>query len=210
MLKIGLTGSIASGKSTVARMFAELGVHVIDTDIIARRVVEPGSPGLTKLVAAFGDHLLADDGSLNRQLLGELIFADQEKRQLVNELLHPLIMSIVDEQMKEYARQYPEGMAMVDVPLLIEADFTSWFDKIILVYVPVAVQLERLKARDGIDEELARLKMSSQASPEEKRQYADFVIDNGGSLSATKGQVEKIFHCLQKGLSQQFGGGANE
>ncbi len=197
MLKIGLTGSIASGKSTIARMFSALGVHIIDTDVIARQVVAPGSSGLAKLTAEFGEHLLKDDGSLNRQLLGELIFADQGKRQRLNELLHPLIMSVAGEKMQKYGRQYPDGMVMVDVPLLIEANLLSWFDQIILVYVPVAVQLERLKARDRIDAETARLKMSSQMSPEEKRKYADFVIDNSGSLAASRTQVEKIFHCLQ-------------
>ena len=199
MLKIGLTGSIASGKSTIARMFTALGVHVIDTDVIARQVVEPGSPALAKLTAEFGEHLLNDDGSLNRQFLGELIFADQGKRQRLNELMHPLIMSIAKGEMQKYGRQYPDGMVMVDVPLLIEENFLSWFDQLILVYVPVAVQLERLKARDGIDAETARLKMSSQMSPEEKRKYADFVIDNSGSLAASKAQVEKVFHCLQTG-----------
>ncbi len=197
MLKIGLTGSIASGKSTIARMFSALGVHIIDTDVIARQVVAPGSSGLAKLTAEFGEHLLNDDGSLNRQLLGELIFADQGKRQRLNELLHPLIMSVAGEKMQKYGRQYPDGMVMVDVPLLIEANLLSWFDQIILVYVPVAVQLERLKARDRIDAETARLKMSSQMSPEEKLKYADFVIDNSGSLAASRTQVEKIFHCLQ-------------
>ena len=197
MLKIGLTGSIASGKSTIARMFSALGVHIIDTDVIARQVVAPGSSGLAKLTAEFGEHLLNDDGSLNRQLLGELIFADQGKRQRLNELLHPLIMSVAGEKMQKYGRQYPDGMVMVDVPLLIEANLLSWFDQIILVYVPVAVQLERLKARDRIDAETARLKMSSQMSPEEKCKFADFVIDNSGSLAASRTQVEKIFHCLQ-------------
>ncbi len=197
MLKIGLTGSIASGKSTIARMFSALGVHIIDTDVIARQVVAPGSSGLAKLTAEFGEQLLNDDGSLNRQLLGELIFADQGKRQRLNELLHPLIMSVAGEKMQKYGRQYPDGMVMVDVPLLIEANLLSWFDQIILVYVPVAVQLERLKARDRIDAETARLKMSSQMSPEEKLKYADFVIDNSGSLAASRTQVEKIFHCLQ-------------
>ena len=201
MLKIGLTGSIASGKSTVTGMFAELGAHVIDTDTIARQVVAPGSAGLAKLVAAFGDHLLEDDGRLNRQLLGELIFADREKRQELNQLLHPLIMSIVAERMKKNARRYPQGLTIVDVPLLIEADLTSWFDKIILVYVPAAVQLERLKARDRIDEEMARLKMSSQMAPEEKRQYADFIIDNSGSRAATREQVKNVFYCLHRGGS---------
>jgi dephospho-CoA kinase len=197
MLKIGLTGSIASGKSTIARMFSALGVHVIDTDVIARQVVAPGSPGLAKLTAEFGQHLLNDDGSLNRQLLGELIFADQGKRQRLNEFFRPLIMSIVGEEMRKYGRQYPDGMVMVDVPLLIEENLSSWFDQIILVYVPVAVQLERLKARDGIDAETARLKMSSQVSPEEKRKYADFVIDNSSSLALSRAQVENIFLCLQ-------------
>ena len=197
MLKIGLTGSIASGKSTIARMFAALGVQVIDTDVIARQVVVPGSPGLAKLVAEFGKNLLRDDGSLNRQLLGELIFADQEKRQRLNELLHPLIRTMAEEEIKKYYRQHPNGMVTVDVPLLIETNLLPWFDQIILVWVPAAVQLERLKARDGIDEETARLKMSSQMSLDEKRKYADFIIDNSSSLAASRAQVEKIFHCLQ-------------
>lgn len=197
MLKIGLTGSIASGKSTIARMFAVLGVHIIDTDVIARQVVAPGSSGLAKLTAEFGEHLHNDDGSLNRQLLGELIFADQGKRQRLNDILHPLIMSVAGEEMRKYGRQYPDGMVMVDVPLLIEANLLSWFDQIILVYIPVTVQLERLKVRDGINEETAQLKMSSQMSPEEKRKYADFVIDNSSSLAASRTQVKNIFHCLQ-------------
>jgi len=178
MRKIGLTGSIASGKSTVARMFADLGVEVIDTDVIARRVVEPGSPGLSRLVEEFGRPLLAGDGSLNRRHLGELIFADPEKRQRLNQIMHPMIMAVVSDEMRSYARQHPDGMIMVDVPLLIEANLQSWFDKVVLVYVPVSIQLARLRARDGLDEKTAQLRMSSQMSPDEKRHYADFVIDN--------------------------------
>lgn len=201
MLKIGLTGSIASGKSTVSAMFADLGLYVIDTDSIARQVVETGSPGLAKLVAEFGRDVLHDDGSLNRQRLGELIFADRRKRKRLNTLLHPLIMATVGEKIQKYARQHQDGLVMVDVPLLIEENLLSWFDKVVLVHVPVSVQLERLKARDHLDEETARLKMSSQLSPEEKRKYADFVIDNSGSLASTREQVEKLFHSL-KALNQ--------
>jgi len=197
MLRIGLTGSIASGKSTVARMFADLGVEVIDTDVIARRVVEPGSPGLSRLVEEFGRPLLAGDGSLNRRHLGELIFADPEKRQRLNQIMHPMIMAVVSDEMRSYARQHPDGMIMVDVPLLIEANLQSWFDKVVLVYVPVSIQLARLRARDGLDEKTAQLRMRSQMSPDEKRRYADFVIDNSGSPMATRDQVDKIFHCLQ-------------
>ena len=196
MRKIGLTGSIASGKSTVARMFADLGVEVIDTDVIARRVVEPGSPGLSRLVEEFGRPLLAGDGSLNRRHLGELIFADPEKRQRLNQIMHPMIMAVVSDEMRSYARQHPDGMIMVDVPLLIEANLQSWFDKVVLVYVPVSIQLARLRARDGLDEKTAQLRMSSQMSPDEKRHYADFVIDNSGLPAATRAQVNKVFHCL--------------
>jgi len=196
MRKIGFSGSIASGKSTVARMFADLGVEVIDTDVIARRVVEPGSPGLSRLVEEFGRPLLAGDGSLNRRHLGELIFADPEKRQRLNQIMHPMIMAVVSDEMRSYARQHPDGMIMVDVPLLIEANLQSWFDKVVLVYVPVSIQLARLRARDGLDEKTAQLRMSSQMSPDEKRHYADFVIDNSGLPAATRAQVNKVFHCL--------------
>ncbi len=197
MLRIGLTGSIASGKSTISQMFTALGVRVIDTDVIARRVVMPGSTGLTRLVAEFGKNLLRNDGSLNRQLLGELIFADPEKRQRLNNILHPLISAVTEEEIKKYSRQHPNGMIIVDVPLLIETNLSHCFYPIILVWVPTAIQLERLKARDDIDEKTAKLKISSQMSPDEKRKHADFIIDNSGSLAASKTQVEKIFHCLQ-------------
>ena len=206
MLKIGLTGSIASGKSTVARMFADLGVKVVDTDVIARRVVEPGSPGLSRLVKEFGRSLLTDNGSLNRRYLGELIFADPEKRQRLNQIMHPMIMAVVSDEMQNYARQHPDGMIMVDVPLLIEANLRSWFDQVVLVYVPVPVQLARLRARDGLDEETAQLRMRSQMSPDEKRHHADFVINNSGSPAATRAQVDKVFHCLQT-LSSRAGKG---
>ncbi|MBW1646007.1 MAG: dephospho-CoA kinase [Deltaproteobacteria bacterium] len=198
MLKVGLTGSIGSGKSTVARLFADRGFYLIDTDKIARQVAAPGSPGLAALTAAFGREILQADGSLDRARLGELIFSDEEQRRRLDEIMHPRIMAVVDERLAAYGRDHPDGIAIVDVPLLVEAGLFSRFPVIVLVYVTPEVQKQRLMARDQLTAAAAARKIAAQLPPAAKRQYADFIIDNCGSLAATARQVDEVAGRLRQ------------
>lgn len=197
MLKVGLTGSIAVGKSRVLRMFAELGCHVIDADQIARDVVAPETAGLRSVVAAFGD-VLNVDGTLNRAKLGEIVFADETKRQKLNSLLHPLIIAAQDEQIREIAASDPGGIVIVDAALMIESGGYQRLDKLIVVCCEPEIELERLMKRDGLSREAAAARISTQMPQEEKKKYADFLIDSSGSLEATRGQVLAVFEQLRE------------
>jgi dephospho-CoA kinase len=197
MLKVGLTGSIAVGKSRVLRMFAELGCHVIDADQIARDVVAPATAGLRSVVAAFGD-VLNVDGTLNRARLGEIVFADETKRQKLNSLLHPLIIAAQDEQIREIAASDPGGIVIVDAALMIESGGYQRLDKLIVVCCEPEIEIERLMKRDGLSREAAAARISTQMPQEEKKKYADFLIDSSGSLEATRAQVLAVFEELRE------------
>lgn len=189
MLTIGLTGGIASGKSTVAELFAALGVPVIDTDVIAREVVEPGEPGLDAVRAAFGPKVLTSEGRLDRRRLREIVFADAAKRRRLESILHPLIRQRTLARL-EAVRDAP--YAIVVVPLLVETNFGELVDRVLVVDVPVDTQLERLVARDGIDRSAAEAMVAAQTSRETRLAHADDVIDNAGDLAAARAQVERL------------------
>lgn len=189
MLTIGLTGGIASGKSTVAELFAALGVPVIDTDVIAREVVEPGEPGLAAIRDAFGAEVLTPDGRLDRRRLREIVFADAAKRRRLESILHPLIR---ERTLARLAAVRNAPYAIVVVPLLVETDFGKLVDRVLVVDVPVDAQLERLASRDGIDRAAAEAMVAAQASRETRLAHADDVIDNAGDLAATRAQVERL------------------
>jgi dephospho-CoA kinase len=201
-----LTGGIASGKSTVARMFSGHGANLIDTDHIARQVVEPGSAGLKAVIKAFGPKYLGADGGLNRGALRNLVFDDAEARGTLNSILHPLIRAEVARRLRELSREDPKGVALVDVPLLFE---TGWYKKypvIVLVYVPPLVQISRLMARDGITREQAQKALAAQLPIDEKRTKARFLVDNSGSLEETQREVAVTWRLLRKMSIEQSGG----
>lgn len=194
---LGVTGGIASGKSTVSKMLAELGSPLIDFDLIARQVVEPGTPGLAKIVDYFGRQVLADDGSLDRKKLSDIVFGDMEKRKKLEGFTHAQIYEEFFKQTNEIAAKDPEAIIQVSVPLLIELNLQYLFDKILVIHVPDTVQADRLAERDGISRDEALNIMKSQLSIDEKLQFADFVVDNTRDLDFTRSQVEKIWNNLQ-------------
>lgn len=197
MLKVGLTGSIAVGKSHVAAKFAELGCHVLDADVTAREVVAIGSVGLKKLVENFGEEILKEDGSLDRTKLGALVFDDGEKRKLLNSILHPLIIATYDEQLNKWESEDPLGIGIIDAALMIESGSYKKFDKIIVVHCNPEIQLARLMKRNGLTEVEALQRIESQMPQEEKKSYADFLIDTSGSYEETHEQVVEVYEKLK-------------
>lgn len=187
-LVIGLTGGIASGKSTVSAMFEQLNIPVIDADKIAREVVLPGEETYHQIVETFGDTILLEDGTLNRQKLGAIIFANEEKRKQLNALIHPVIRQRMLSQRNKYIAA-KEKCIVLDIPLLFESKLTHFVEKIIVVYVDEATQLERLITRDCLSKREAKQRIDAQLSLEEKANLADVVIDNNGTIEQTKGQL---------------------
>lgn len=194
---IGLTGGIATGKSTVSQMFAKRGAAIIDADVIARQVVEPETEGLAQVVAHFGKQVLDEEGRLNRPALASIIFQNEKKREKLNSILHPLIRQEMLERTEEIKKKDPHQIVIWDVPLLLEGKkMTQFVKKIIVVYIPESIQLKRLMLRNGLTEEEARARIRAQLNIEEKRKMADFVIDNSGSLSETERQVDRLWNYL--------------
>ena len=196
MLKVGLTGSIAVGKSFVLGVLAELGCYVLDADATARKVVAPGTPGMKAVVDAFGDDILNSDRTLDRAKLGAIVFADEPKRLQLNSILHPFIITAQDEQMREWEREDPQGIAVVDAALMIESGGYRRFDKLVVVHCRPEVQLERLIARDGLSRGDAEQRIGAQMAQEEKKTYADFLIDTSEGFGSTRRQTEKVFQKL--------------
>ncbi len=191
MLLIGLTGGIASGKTLVSDAFAALGAPVVDADVLARKAVAPQSLGLISLVESFGESILHKDQSLNRAALRDIIFADPEKRQQVDSLLHPIIRSLSDEQI-DAAKKLGHPYCVYAIPLLVETGQQDRFDRIVVVDVPAELQIERLIKRDNSSIEKAQAILAAQASREERLAIADDVIDNTGSKEETLKQVSLL------------------
>ena len=198
MLKVGLTGSIAVGKSFVLGVLAELGCRVLDADATAREVVEPGSAGLTAVVEAFGSGVLTTAGSLDRAKLGALVFTDEQKRLRLNSILHPFIISAQDQQLREWETEDPDGIAIVDAALMIESGGYRRFDKLIVIHCRPEVQLQRLMARDGFSREEAQKRIAAQMSQEEKQKYADFLIDTSDGFEEARLQTERVYAELKR------------
>ena len=198
MLRVGLTGSIAVGKSFVASIFVELGCHVVDADHTAREVVRPRSPGLQAVVNAFGREILNPDGTLNRQALGALVFADEKKRQQLNYLLHPFIIARQDEILREWEKEDPNGIGIVEAALMIESGGYKRFDKLVVVHCRPEVQLERLLLRSGLSRDAAQRRIDSQMSQEEKQKFADFLIDTSDGFELTRNRTIEVYKKLQR------------
>jgi len=189
---VGLTGGIGAGKSTVAEMLTKRGAVVVDADLIARQVVEPGTPALAKLVERFGTDILAPDGSLDRSRLAEVAFAHEESKRDLEEITHP---AIGEEFLRQVGSAPADGIVVHDVPLLMESRRNLHYDAVIVVEAPRKVRLERLEAR-GIPHDDAERRMALQASDEDRRSIATWVVENGADLAALEGQVEAIWQEL--------------
>ncbi|HET7627825.1 MAG TPA: dephospho-CoA kinase [Bacillales bacterium] len=191
MLEIGLTGGIASGKSTVSRMLEDLGFPVIDADHYAREVVEPGEAAYEKIVAHFGEGVLHSDGTVDRKQLGAVIFNNDMQRKALNAIVHPEVRKKMNAEKDRYRRKQVPAVVL-DIPLLFESRLTKTVDKVLLVYVDEVVQLKRLRKRDGSTEEEALSRIRAQIPLRDKKKLADAVIDNNGTVEETKSQLIEI------------------
>jgi dephospho-CoA kinase len=196
MLKVGLTGSIAVGKSFVLGVLAELGCRILDADATAREVVTPGTPGLNAVVEAFGKEIVLEDGTLDRGTLGKIVFADEKKLQRLNSLLHPFIIAAQDDQIRRWEQEDSSDIAVVDAALMIESGGYRRFDKLIVVHCRPEVQLARLIAREGLSPEDSERRIAAQMPQEEKKKYADFLIDTSDSFEDARRQTESVFREL--------------
>ncbi len=196
MLKIALTGGAGSGKSTVARIFKDLGATVLDADDAAREAVRPGTPAWEELKRAFGPEFFKEDGSLNRGKMARAAFSDPEARQKLNAILHPRIIQIIRDKARRLA-EAGEKLVIVEVPLLFEAGLQNAYDRIIVIYADPAQQMHRLAGRDERDAaEIAGI-LAAQWPLAKKCQLAHYVVDNRGALEDTKRQVENIWRDLK-------------
>ena len=200
MYRIGLTGSIATGKSTVTNMLKELGAFVIDCDKTAREVVASGTRGLAKIEEVFGKDAVAADGSMDRVYIGDLVFRNPEMKKRLENILFPLIFEALDEELLRLEREGATPVVFLDMPLLYEVKYDSYVDEVWLVYVPFEVQLSRLMKRNGYTKEEALLRIHSQIPVDKKKALAQQVIDNSGTLEDTKEQVRSLWKTLQTRL----------
>ncbi len=211
MLRVGLTGSIGVGKSFVAGVLADLGCHLIDADVTAREVVAPSSVALEKVVAEFGPEVLQPNGALDRTKLGNLVFSNPARRATLNSILHPYIISRQDELMREWEAVSPTGIAVVDAALMIESGGYKRFDKLIVVHCRPEIQIQRLMSRNNLTREEAEKRIAAQMSQDEKKKFADYLIDTSDGFDDTRRQTEKVYAALLQDLNldrQQRNGGS--
>ncbi|MBL1224989.1 dephospho-CoA kinase [Enterococcus sp. BWR-S5] len=188
-LVLGLTGSIATGKSTAVEVFRKAGYPVVDSDLIAREVVEPGTPGLAAIVAYFGKNILNSDGTLNRKALGQLIFSDDQKRTALNQLLAPFLEEKIVGDIQ--AAKKTSDLVIADIPLLYEQGYERHVDQVAVVYIPEKLQVERLMKRNHLTEDEAQQRVKSQESIEMKKNKADVVFDNQGTVAELEKQIHE-------------------
>ena len=198
MLNVGLTGGIACGKSTVARMLAEKGALLIDFDELAHAVEEPDGPAWREIVRHFGRGILRADRTIDRRKLGAVVFADRDKLDLLNGLVHPAVFAEWQRRMEEIGKTRPDAIVLSDIPLLIEAGVKKMVDLVILVYLPPEEQILRLMARDGYSREEAVQRLASQMPIDDKLPAADIVVRNDGSLEQTRLQIDRLWDELKK------------
>lgn len=196
-MRVGLTGGIASGKSTVSSILRELGAVVIDADLLAREVVARGTPGLAAVVEAFGPEILTPDGELDRPKMGALVFGDEAQRRRLEAIVHPLVF----ERYAELEAAAPaDGIVVHDIPLLVESGRAAEFDVVIVVDAPAELQVERMVRDRGWTEEEARSRIAAQATRDERRAVATYVIDNTGTHEDLRAQVTEVFAELSAGV----------
>ncbi|WP_159599851.1 dephospho-CoA kinase [Agromyces humi] len=197
MYLIGLTGGIASGKSTVARRLVEHGAVHIDADQLARRVVEPGKPALAAIVEEFGPGVLRADGSLDRAKLGELVFADEPARAKLNAIVHPAVRALSAKLIERAAEEDPDAVVVYDVPLLVEAAVDHPFDLVVVTNAPRKTQVERLVEQRGFDPLQAQARVDAQVDNTSRLAIADVVIDTDGSLAHTMSQADALWNRIR-------------
>ncbi len=193
---IGLTGGIASGKSTVARMLHAQGAVVVDADLLAREVVDPGTPALRSIREQFGDAVIHADGSLDRAQLGTIVFGDEGARMQLNAIVHPAVRELATKRFAEAAAADPEAIIVYDVPLLAESETPAQFDVIVLADAPADTRQTRLVELRGLSPEEAARRVNAQASDDARRAIADVIIDTAGSLDHTASEVERLWTRL--------------
>jgi dephospho-CoA kinase len=198
MLIVGLTGGVASGKTAVSQVFKEEGAYIIDADQIARELVQPHQLAWNELIRAFGQEILQEDGSIHRKKLADKVFADPKERKLLNQVLHPRIKEEMDRRTREIGQKDSEAIVVIDAALLVELGDHQGMDRVIVVTSTERQQIQRLKDRDGADQEEARKILSSQMAPEEKLKVADFVIRNEGSLDEVRRRAKEVFQELKR------------
>ena len=191
----GLTGGIATGKSTVADMFEELGASIVDSDAIAHRIVEPGEPAYKEIVEYFGKGILRPDRTIDREELGAIVFNDDKQREMLNRMTHPRVFERMRQMIEMYGERGAE-LVLCDIPLLIESGAQKWINPVILVYADPEIQMERLVERDKCSKERAASRISSQMPIDDKKKLADLVIDNSDSIESTREQVRSIWKKL--------------
>lgn len=196
MLRVGLTGGIASGKSTVARAFRELGAHVIDADRIAREVALPGSQALGRIARAFGPRMIRPDGSLDRAALAAVVFADAGKRRVLEGILHPLILAEIDRRIEALERTDPQGVAVVEAALIFELGRQEEFDAVVVVWAEPEQQRRRLLLRDNLSLEQAAARIAAQMPLEQKRRQTQLVVDNSGDQVTARADAERVYARL--------------
>ncbi|HOI47419.1 MAG TPA: dephospho-CoA kinase [Bacilli bacterium] len=197
MKKIGITGGIASGKSTIKDMLVRMNYHVIDSDKIASTLLDVGTPQYQKIITYFGEGVLNPNKTINRKILADIIFHDYGKKETLNRIIHPEVRKIIQIELDHFER-LGELLIFIDVPLLYEAKFEDMFHKVIMVYVDEKIQLKRLMERDNITEDYALAKIQSQMSMKEKKKRADYVIDNSFSIIETKKQLMQVLTSIDQ------------
>jgi dephospho-CoA kinase len=200
-LLVGLTGGIATGKSTVSAMFRALGCVIIDADLLAREVVEPGEPALADIVRDFGSGILTSDGRLDRQALGAVVFGDAARRQRLEAITHPRIRERFARRLESLADERFDGIVIFDAAVIVESGNWKTMDRLVVVVADDATQIARLQARDGISREEALRRIGSQMPLSEKAKLAHYVIDNSGDRAATEAQVRNVYAALRAELA---------
>jgi len=197
MLTVGLTGSIAVGKTFVAGVLRENGLHVLDADKTARDVVERGTAGLERIVETFGTNILTSDGELDRKKLGTIVFADAEKRAQLNAIVHPLVFDAQDRWIRSIYTEERNAIVVVDAALMIESGGYHRFNKIIVVWCDAAIQLQRLMERNSLDAVTAKMRIAAQMSQDEKKQHADYLIETTHGFDAARIETERVVNELR-------------
>lgn len=205
MLRAGLTGGIGTGKTTVGIMFIELGCHLLDADRITHELFRPGEPVYTAVVQAFGENILSPDGTINRNVLGEIVFSDPQARTKLNGIVHPAVVQRQRDWLNEMEAKDPDGIGIVDAALMIEVGTYKNYDKVIVVTCTPDVQKQRLRARSRLSEEQIEARIRSQMPLEEKVKYADFVIENSADLANARRQVAEVNSKLRESAASTSG-----
>ncbi len=196
MLVVGITGGVATGKSLVAGEFARLGARVVDADALARKVLEPDLPAWREVVAEFGRHILAPDGTIDRAKLGDIVFADPEKRSRLEQIIHPRVLAEQVRRLAELKIQGAQPLVVLDVPLLIEVGWHKLVDRVALVMADYQCQVKRLQRRNGLSEERAKLRIEAQLPLLEKQKHAHYIIYNNGSVEEALSQAKSVYNQL--------------